>query len=73
MILCVQALYIIILTPLRPFYQLKVAHRRLLPLGRYYAGCFRNNKQPLADVLVPEGGCASGNEAIRYAGFITFT
>ena len=30
-------------------------------------------RQPLADVSVPEGGCVSGNEAIRYAGFITFT
>ena len=26
-------------------------------------------KQPLADVSVPEDGCVSGNEAIRYAGF----
>ena len=54
-------------------YQLKVAHRRLPPPCRCYAGCFRNNKQPLADVSVPEGGCVSENEAIRYAGFITFT
>ena len=30
-------------------------------------------RQPLADVSVPEGGCVSGNEAIRYPGFITFT
>ena len=30
-------------------------------------------RQPLADVSVPEGGCVSGNEAIRYTGFITFT
>ena len=54
-------------------YQLKVAHRRLLPLGRYYEGVSAITKQPLADVSVPEGGCVSGNEAIRYAGFITFT
>ena len=54
-------------------YQLKVAHRRLPPPCRCYAGCFRNNKQPLADVTVPEVSCVSGNEAIRYAGFITFT
>ena len=54
-------------------YQLKVAHRRLLPLSRYYAWCFHKNKTTLADVSVPEGGCVSGNEAIRYAGFITFT
>ena len=54
-------------------YQLKVAHRRLPPPYRCYAGCFRNNKQPLADVSVPEGGCVSRTEAIRYAGFITFT
>ena len=54
-------------------YHLKVAHRRLPPLCRCYAGCFRNNKQPLADVSVLEGGCVSENEAIRYTGFITFT
>ena len=30
-------------------------------------------KQPLADVSVPEGSCVSGNKAIRYADFITFT
>ena len=29
-------------------YQLKVAHRRLLPLCRYYAGCFRTNKTTLS-------------------------
>ena len=29
-------------------YQLKVAHRRLLPLCRYYAGCFHNNKTTLS-------------------------
>ena len=28
-------------------YQLKVAHRRLLPLCRYYAWCFRSNKTTL--------------------------
>ena len=54
-------------------YQLKVAHRRLPSPCRCYAGCFRNNKQSLADVSVPEGGCVSGNEAIRYVSFITFT
>ena len=29
-------------------YQLKVAHRWLLPLCRYYVGCFRNNKTTLS-------------------------
>ena len=29
-------------------YQLKVAHPRPLPLCRYYAGCFRNNKTTLS-------------------------
>ena len=29
-------------------YHLKVAHCRLLPLCRYYAGCFRNNKTTLS-------------------------
>ena len=33
-------------------YQLKVAHHRLLPLCRYYAGCFCNNKTTLSQHLV---------------------
>ena len=54
-------------------YHLKVAHRRLLPLCDATQGVSAITKQPLADVSVPEGGCVSLNEAIRYAGFITFT
>ena len=43
------------------------------PLVDATQGVFTITKQPLADISVPEGGCVSGNEAIRYAGFITFT
>ena len=50
-----------------------MAHRRLLPLVDATQGVSEITKQPLADVSVPEGGCVGGNEAIRYAGFITFT
>ena len=32
-------------------YQLKIAHRRLPPLCRCYAGCFRNNKTTLSRCL----------------------
>ena len=53
-------------------YQLKVAYRRLLPLVDTMQGVSQITKQPLADVSVPEGGCVSGNEAIRYAGLKTF-
>ena len=54
-------------------YQLKVAHCWLPPPYRATEGVFAITKQPLADVSVPEGGCVSGNEAIRYVGFETFT
>ena len=54
-------------------YQLKVAHRRLLPFVDAMQGVSVVTRQPLADVSVPEGGCVSGNKAIRYAGFITFS
>ena len=62
-----------ILTPLRPFISSKwpiVGFYRLVDTTQ---GVSAITKQPLADVSVPEGGCVSGNEAIRYAGFITFT
>ena len=36
-------------------YQLKVAHRRLLPLCRYYAWCFRSNKTTLSRHLGAPG------------------
>ena len=54
-------------------YHLKVVHHRLPPFVEATQGVSAITKQPLADVSVPEGGCVSGNEAIRYAGFITST
>ena len=54
-------------------HQFKVAHRRPLPLVDTTQGVSAKTRQPLADVSVPGGSCVSGNEAIRYAGFITFT
>ena len=62
-----------ILTPLRPFVILKWPIIGFHPLVDAMQGVFAITKQPLAVVSVPEGGCVSGNEAIRYAGFITFT
>ena len=62
-----------ILTPLRPFVSLKCPIVGFRPIVDATQGVFAITKQPLADVSVPEGGCVSGNEAIRYAGFITFT
>ena len=54
-------------------YQLKMAHLGFHPLVDAMRGVSVITKQPLADVSVPEGSCVSRNEAIRYAGFITFT
>ena len=62
-----------ILTPLRPFTSLKWPIVGFHPLVDAMQGVSAITKQPLADILVPEGGCVSRNEAIRYAGFITFT
>ena len=62
-----------ILTPLRPFISCKWPIIGFRPIVDATQGVFAITKQPLADVSVPEGGCVSGNEAIRYAGFITFT
>ena len=62
-----------ILTPLRPFISWKWPIVGFRPFVDATQGVFAITIQPLADVSVPEGGCVSGNEAIRYAGFITFT
>ena len=65
--------YMFILTPLRPFISWKWPIIGFHPLVDATQGVVAITKQPLANVSVPEGGCASGNEAIGYAGFITFT
>ena len=62
-----------ILTLLRPFISSKWPIVGFHPLVDATQGVSAITRQPLADVSVPEGGCVSGNEAIRYAGFITFT
>ena len=62
-----------ILTPLRRFHPLVWPIVGFRPFVDAPQGVFAITKQPLADVSVPEGGCVSRNEAIRYAGFITFT
>ena len=62
-----------ILTLLRPFISGKWPIIDFHPLVDATQGVSAITKQPLADVLVPEGGCVSGNEAIRCAGFIAFT
>ena len=62
-----------ILTSLRPFISSKWPIVGFHPLVDAMQGVFAITKQPLADVSVPGGGCVSGNEAIRYVGFITFT
>ena len=62
-----------ILTPLRLFISWKWPIIGFYPLVDATQGVSEITKQPLADVSVPEGGCVGGNEAIRYAGFITFT
>ena len=61
-----------ILTPLRPFISWKWPIVGFRPIVDATQGVFTITRQPLADVSVPEGSCVSGNEAIRYAGFITF-
>ena len=65
--------YMFILTPLRPFINWKWPIIGFYPFVDVTQGVSTIRRQPLADVLVPEGGCASRNKAIRYAGFITFT
>ena len=62
-----------ILNPLRPFISWKWPIVGFRPFVDATQGVFAITRQPLADVSLPEGGCVSGNEAIRYAGFITFT
>ena len=53
-------------------YQLKVAIVGFYPFVDTTQGVSAITKQPLAVVSVPEGDCVSGNQAIRYVGFITF-
>ena len=65
--------YMFILTPLRLFISWKWPIFSFYPFVDTTQGVSAVTRQPLADVLVPEGGCVSGNKAIRYAGFITFT
>ena len=65
--------YMFILTPLRPFINWKWPIIGFYPFVDTTQGVSAVTRQPLADVSVPEGGCVSGNEAIRYVGFITFT
>ena len=62
-----------ILTLLRPFISSKWPIGGFRPLVGATQGVFAITRQPLADVSVPEGGCVSRNEEIKYAGFITFT
>ena len=62
-----------ILTPLRPFISWKWPIVGFYPFVDATEGVSAITKEPLADVSVPEGDCVSGNEEIRYAGFITFT
>ena len=65
--------YMFILTLLRPFISWKWPIVGFRPIVDATKGVFAITKQLLADVSVPEGGWVGGNEAIRYAGFITFT
>ena len=65
--------YMLILTPLRLFISWKWPIVGFYPFVDTTRGVSAITKQPLADVSVPEGGCVSRNEAIRYASFITFT
>ena len=65
--------YMFILTPLRPFIIWMWAIIGFYPFVDATQGVSAVTRQPLADVSVPGGGCVSGNEAIRYLGFITFT
>ena len=58
----------LILTPLRPFISWKWPIVGFYPYVDTTQGVSAITRQPLADVSVPEGGCVSGNEAIRYAG-----
>ena len=62
-----------ILTPLWLFISWKWPIVGFHPLVDATQGVSAITKQPLADVSVPEGGCVSENEAIRYARFINFT
>ena len=62
-----------ILTPLRPFIIWKWPIVGFYPFVDATRGVSAITRQSLADVSEPGGGCVSGNEAIRYAGFITFT
>ena len=62
-----------ILTLLRPFISSKWPIIGFYPFVDTTQGVSAITRRPLADVSVPEDGCVSRNEAIRYAGFITFT
>ena len=65
--------YMFILTPLRPFIIWQWPIVGFYPFVDTTQGVYAITRQPLADVSVPGGGCVSENEAMRYAGFITFT
>ena len=62
-----------ILTPLRPFIHLKWPIVGFYPFVDTMQGVSAITRQPLANVSLPEDGYVSGNEAIRYPDFITFT
>ena len=62
-----------ILTLLRPFISWKWPIIVFYPFVDTTQRVSAITRQPLADVSVPEHGCVSGNKAIRYVGFITFT
>ena len=72
-ILNTNAIDMFILTLLRPFVSWKWPIVGFYPFVDTTQGVSAITRQPLADASVPEGGYVSGNEAIRYPDFITFT